>query len=692
MNNHKHAAQWLLWISRIIALALCLLVLAVPSRAVLLEDLGAPQLILDPQGDLKPALLTETALTIDIVGEAAEAVLVQSFINPQDAWVNGVYALPVPDQAAVHGLVIELGGRRIVGQINERAAARRQFQAAAQEGRRASLLEQISADLFHLKVANIPPKGEIKVVVEISLSVQRQGDWLSLRFPTTVTPKYALREETADLPKHNPGDNTLLARWVSWQPNTSESPIDVNYGPVLPASDTLSHPLMWQVTLRSHGDVARVITPQHNGKVRQRGKSLIVSPRFGPAEMDRDWVIRWRLKPSAAPIPSLLLSEHRGELYAELAVLPPQPEYLPAPMPRELVLVLDVSGSMAGEPIEQAIAAVSRALAELRPMDRFDLVVFENETEALFGDLLPAAPDTLAEAQDFLDDLEAGGGTEMLPALTRALDYGLTSTGTVRQVLFITDGAVTGESSLFKHIERHLGQSRLLTLAIGAAPNTRFMRRAAQLGKGLYRHVDGASVTTVMTELLAQMSQPVLTDLQVEWPAAVELAGSEPGDLYLGEPVRQRVRLLAVNPVGDVVVSGLRNGQPWQVAVPLNSARTLGVTGRVMAGRWAQEHIDWLLDNAYVSGVPVDALRDEVLSLGLEYALVTPFTSFVAIEEWISRPPTRDEGTYRVPNAPPHGAMHFAQTALGIELWLYLGLVSVLLGALIWAMSGEHEQ
>ena len=692
MTESERAAQWLLWASRLMGGLVMALILAVPSRGALLEDLGAPQLMMKSGAGMQPALMTDTRLQIDIVGEGAEAVVTQTFSNPSDDWMNAVYALPVPDRAAVRGLVLELDGRKIVGSIEERAAAKQQYRDAAERGQRASLLEQISPDLFHLNVANIAPKGVVKVTLRLSLTTERSGEWLSLRFPTTVTPKYRLQQPNGPLDAKVISDTAWAERWVEWQTKTADLGADMPTGPLLAEPGQVLHPLDWQVTLHSHGEVAQVVTPQHNGRVRRWGAALRVDPRFGPAEMDRDFVVRWRLKPAAVPTPSLLLSQQQGEAFAELAVLPPQPEYLPEPPPRELLLVLDVSGSMAGKPLAQAVAAASAALEQLRPMDLFDIVIFESKTTTLFGELVAAAPNTIAEAQGFLRVLEAEGGTEMLPALIQALDYGPVPEDALRQVLFVTDGAVWGEAELFRMIAERLDDSRLFTLAIGSAPNTRFMRRAAQVGRGLYRHVDGsASVAAVLSELLARMSQPVLSDIRIDWPVPVEAAGIRPGDLYLGEPLRQRVRLLAPVNLGEVVVSGVMDGRRWQVAVPLDARQNRVMTHEVLAARWAQERIDWLLDGALVTGQSQDVVRDDVLALGLDYALLTPFTSFVAVEERMSRPPSLDAGRYWVSNAVPAGAVRFAQTAIGVELWLYFGLAAVLLGALGWAVTRESE-
>lgn len=687
MINLESLGRYLLWLSRIICGLILAVVLAAPATALARQPVGAPQLMLGPDDGLFPAAMMQAHLDVDVVGDHAEAVFEQAFSNPTDQWMEAVYLLPVPDRAGVRGLTIEFDGRRIVGRIVERQDARREYQQAVATGRGAGLLESLQPDLFHVRAANIPPGGEVVVRVHLSMPVEQSGDWMSLRFPMTITPKYrgadavAATSESA-IPVH-------AQPWADWHSVAhAESPMVVP--PWRPNSVPVTHPLTWRVNLRSHGKVVRALTPYHAASIGWQRETLVLKPRHRQTEMDRDLVVRWRLASESRPVPSVLASEFEGQYFADLALLPPQPEAFEKPQPRDLVLVLDASGSMAGESLRQAIAAVGAAIEQLRPEDRFDIVAFESDTTTLFGELAAVTPASRQQAMDFLGGLRAEGGTEMLPALTRATSYPADGTARVAQIIFVTDGAVYEESALLQLLQQQLGDTRLFTVAIGSAPNTRFMRMAADIGRGLHRHIARLEdVAPVLDDLLWRMSHPLLTDVVVHWPQPVELASAQLPDLYPGEPLKQRARMLSPPSGGDVEITGLLNGWPWRATVALPFASNVAGSGAAQAAGWARARVDDWLDLAAIGAAPADIVREEVISLGLAYDLATPFTSFVAVEEVISRPPSVLAGTYQIPSAVPAGQLRYAQTGTGVTLWLYFGLAALLLGALTWVAARE---
>lgn len=659
-------------VSRVIWLLLVSLCLAVPVRAEVLGDVGSPQLLIQSAESHTPALLTATKLEMDIAGDGAEATLKQIFVNPSDEWVDALYVLPVPDKAAVHGLTIELDGRRIIGKIRERREAQQVYQQAAAQGQRASLLEQLSPDLFNMRIANIAPQGSVVVEVSLSLAVQRDNDWYTVQFPTTLTPRYDLLPD---------GFNAAATALMT----STASHLGLQPAPVF------EHRLDYRLTLRAHGSLGQVVTPLHQSQKRWQGNVLEISSGRAGAPMDRDLVLRWQLREPEVPAPNVLLESHEGDYYAELALLPPTPALTPAPQARDLVLVIDVSGSMDGMPIRQAVAAAQTALADLRPQDRFDIVTFESRTRALFGELVSATPDTIHEAQRFLQRLDAEGGTEMYPALAQAFAYAASEADPLRQVMFLTDGAVAGEAALFRLIHEQLGQSRLFTVAIGSAPNIRFMRRAAAMGRGVYRQIASLDeVERELTALLKLMSHPVVTQVQIDWPVGAEPAVPIAADLYLGQPLIQRVKLDEAPAGGRVEVSGLLDGRPWRSSVQLPALAQDVASGTTISRRWASQRIDWLLDGAWVAGIPQSHVRPLVLALGLKHQLATPFTSFVAVEQRVSRPQSESARSRQVPAMPPAGAAHFASTALGIDLWIYAGVACLLLGVVMLRLCREE--
>ena len=293
-------------------------------------------------------------------------------------------------------------------------------------------------------------------------------------------------------------------------------------------------------------------------------------------EADHDFELTWTVAPGAAPQAAVFTETIGGKDYALLMVVPPAPDAAAkaalARVPRETILIVDTSGSMQGASIEQAKAALGEALASLTERDRFNVVEFNSVTRPMWPAALPATASNVRTALDWVAKLRADGGTEMAPALTFALDGGDTP-GYLRQVVFMTDGGVENEGELLRLIAQRLGASRLFTVGIGSAPNSHFMTKAAQFGRGTFTYIgDVREVHEKMSQLLAKIEAPVLEDVQVRWAdgTPVETFPERVPDLYLGEPVL--VSASAASFAATVIVSGLRGNQPWSVALTPSSS------------------------------------------------------------------------------------------------------------------------
>jgi Ca-activated chloride channel family protein len=326
------------------------------------------------------------------------------------------------------------------------------------------------------------------------------------------------------------------------------------------------------------------------------------------------------------------------------------------------MLVVDTSGSMGGISIEQARASVSRALQQLRPEDHFNIIEFNSVHRALYRQPVPATRHYVQQAQEFVRRLQASGGTEMLPALQAALASSEDAAANreqalLRQVIFITDGAVGNEVALFEEISARLGNSRLFTVGIGSAPNSWFMRRAAEAGRGSHTHIgDLNEVGQKMAQLFDKLARPAAVNLKVGWPAAVEAWPQRVPDLYQGQPLLQAVNFGTAAPQGEVTVSGEINDKVWSVRLQLASGTdSATATGhRGVASLWARHKIAGLLDEK-LTGRDEAAVRADVLPVALQHQLLSPYTSFVAVEEVISRPQGQGLGSKAVPNTRPRG-------------------------------------
>ena len=369
-------------------------------------------------------------------------------------------------------------------------------------------------------------------------------------------------------------------------------------------------------------------------------------------------------------------------------VIPPDPgDAGEARLPRETVFVIDTSGSMAGASLEQAKLALTIALDDLATGDRFNVIEFNSVTRRLFPESVGADPASIEQARHFIDSLDANGGTEMADALAAALE-GDPPRGFVRQVIFVTDGAVGNESALFAYIGEHLGASRLFPVGIGSAPNSYFMRKAAQFGRGTFTFIGSPlQVSERMDALFRKLESPVLTDLEVGWddPAAEAWPAKIP-DLYAGEPLVVTARL--TGPVDRIRVRGDRGSRPWEKVLRLRSPagpRDIDPPElSAVAKLWARRKIDALMDGG-IEGADREAVRQAVVELGLAHHLVTRYTSLVAVDVTPTAPQGTVPSTMSVPVNLPAGSAIGILPTTATPAPLYLCVAILLLGVALLA-------
>lgn len=617
-----------------------------------------------------------TDYRVTVSGLIADTRLRQSFRNSSQQWREGVYVFPLPENANVYAMTMTAGERVIVGEIRKKHEAQRQYARAQEQGRRAALVDQQRPNLFTTRLANIPPGETITVELHYQQAVRYQSGEFELRLPTTLTPRY-MPGLTLDTPP---------TQWNGgWSTPTTEVPDADRISPFTVLPEDLgpdSHRATIALTINAGLPVSRVSSPSHPITSTWNGNTVEVAPESGTVLMDRDLVIRWAPARGLEPSAAVFHEQWQGEDYLMALMVPGLDN--DQQLPRELVLVIDTSGSMAGESIRQARQALLRGLDTLAPGDRFNVIQFNSQPHALFMETVSANGNNLARARRYIQGLSADGGTEMGAALDAALDddrsEGEPAPAGVRQVVFITDGAVGNEAALFGKIRRGLGSSRLFTVAIGSAPNMHFMRHAARYGRGTYTAVsDVSDLAGPLDQLFDKMQSPVLTDISVSWPGQMAEAEALPGrigDLFQGEPMVQVIR--GRPPEGELEVSGsLPDGSRWQQTMDLGQARK----GRGLHRHWANQKIDSLLDRG-LSGQVDEQARAQITRLGLEHQLVTRYTSFLAQDRTRSRPEQESLVTDSLPTLFPAGSqdtmLRYPRTATLSPLLLAIGLMGLM--------------
>jgi len=397
-------------------------------------------------------------------------------------------------------------------------------------------------------------------------------------------------------------------------------------------SGSLVNPVDIAVAIDAGAPLAQIASTYHDARIEKADDGrVVVSLAKDQEEADHDFELTWAVAPGTEPRAALFTETLAGKDYALLMVVPPAPNATEKAaldrVPRETILIVDTSGSMQGTSLTQAKAALSQAFDRLTERDRFNVIEFNSVTRPLWQAALPATAANVSAAREWVAKLEADGGTEMAPALTFALD-GADTPGYLRQVVFMTDGGVGNEDELLKLIAQRLGRSRLFTVGIGSAPNSHFMTKAAQFGRGTFTYIgDVREVREKMARLLEKIEAPVLQDVAIRWTdgTPVETFPERVPDLYLGEPVV--VTASAPSLSGTVIVSGMRGNEPWSVALtPSPSSQASGV-----GALWARAKIAALMD-AIRRGEDAAPLRTQVVGVAMTHHLVSAYTSLVAVD------------------------------------------------------------
>ena len=594
-----------------------------------------------------------------IGGLVAEASIHQRFTNSSSDWIEAQYLLPLPEGAAVHDMTLRIGERLIVGEIREKEQARSEYVEAAASGKHAALVESDRANLFRTAVANIAPGETIEVELRWWQQISYRDDRFSLSLPLTYTPRYATQD----------GGDAIKAD--SSRPSTTQDDLHSADAPQVGISIDLDPGL----------PLSRVDSSTHALKVSRRGTAYSIVLAAGSVPADRDFVLEWSPVLGAAPASAMLTETVDGDTYAMVMLLPNSE--LAHPLPRELILVIDTSGSMEGESIAQARAALDLALSTLRPGDRFNVIQFNSVTEALFPDAVMATPEDIALAREWVAGLRANGGTEMVDALRIAL-RGQPPAGHVRQVVFATDGAVDDAAGLYQLIDHDLGQSRLFPIGIGSAPNAQFIERAAISGRGSAIVIRGpAEVGERMRELFGKLDRPALRDLSLSWPGVADSYPQRLPDLYAGEPLVVVTKLSNLR--GMLEARAANSETTWAKSLPLEQAANVPGIARL----WAQRKID-SLEQSIDRGAKPEDVRDQVLQLAIDHHLISPYTSLVAVEQRPARDSADDLVSQRIANGEPAGSLAYASTATSAPLQTLTGLILLLIAGL-FAWCGRRR-
>jgi Ca-activated chloride channel family protein len=587
---------------------------------------GGELRILDQDGNQVGACpLQHTDVEADIAGFVSRVRVRQTFHNSLDKKIEAVYVFPLPHDAAVDDMVMTVGDRRIVGQIKPRTEAREIYEAARAAGYIASLLDQERPNIFTQFVTNVEPGAEIVIELSYVETLQYNDGVFEFVFPVVVGPRYMPGKPTGQ-------------QGTGWAPDTTQVPDASRISPPVALPGTRAgHDISVTVRLDAGTEIFDLQSVLHEVNIERTGFGRATVTLTNHTEVpNKDFILRYRLATDAIDEAVLLHTDERGTFFT-LILQPPQ-RVLPVQVqPRELIFVIDHSGSMSGFPLDKAKETMRLAIERMHPQDTFNLLSFSDETHHCFDKPVPNTPENRAKALKYLADLSDAGGTELLPAIKTVLESPA-DPGRLRIVCLMTDGYVGNDEAIIAMVRQHARTTRVFAFGIGNSVNRFLLDGVAQASRGEAEYVTLQSEAEGAAERFHErISAPVLTDIVLDRGTlpVTEVYPTNIPDLFSHKPLMIHGRLTGPA-VGQITLRGNTTTGAFERRIDVH-VPTAAVPHPSLASLWARAKVKDLTQDAAVSRSEnsVEAMRKEITQLGIDFHLMTQFTSFVAVEELI---------------------------------------------------------
>ena len=586
-----------------------------------------------------PMPLERTTVNADVAGMGARVSVTQSFVNTSETPIEAIYTFPLPHDAAIDSMRISVGNRVIRGEIMRREKARQVYDAARQHGQVAALLDQETDNIFTQSVANIMPGKRIEVEISYVQVLKFEDGEFEFTFPMVVGERFL-------------GPGTPNPQRIS--------------PPVAPLGTRTGQTIGLHLTIRGGSPIQEYQSVLHRITAKKVDKSTVHVDLVKADEIpNRDFIFRYRTATTEVQESLLTTWDKRTGGYFALVLAPPQAPTPKQRGPKEMVFVLDQSGSQAGFPIEKSKELCYHLLDTMGPDDMFNVMGFANEVNPLWPGPRPNTPENQAEARAFIKSLNGDGGTELEKAIVASLSTP-PDPKRLRIVLFNTDGYAGQEPVILSDLQMYRGMSRMFTFGIGNSVNRSLIDAMSYEGRGASEIVtleeDG---TDAAARFAQRMSQPLLVNVQAQFDGGTvdQVTPAYISDVFSARPVVIYGRYSEPGKT-RLTLSGLSGGQPWGREIELNLPRG-NRDGSEVASLWARQRIAELKSQSYTDSVfgRKSDVSEAITQIALDHRIMSEFTSFVAIDSEVSNK-TGAGASVRVPVEPADGVTMGLQTTV----------------------------
>jgi len=596
-------------------------------------------------GEVQVFPLEHTEVEAQIAGNLSRVEVKQTFSNPYDLPLEATYKFPLPEDAAVDDMEIRIGDRVIRGIIKKREEAKQIYERAKQEGKTAGLLEQERANVFTQSLANIKPGEKIDVVIRYTNSLEFVGGDYEFAFPMVVAPRYG---------GETPVGNNNSDRWGMKSAFASELE-----PPYLPETRS-GHDIDVTVEIDAGVEVSNLRSPSHEVTVENAdlGSVARVELANGDTIPNKDLILRYQVSGAETQATVLAQSDRRGGHFATYLI--PAVDYeADRIVPKDVVFLVDTSGSQSGEPIEQSKELMRQFISSLNPDDTFTIIDFSSRTSQLSDKPLANTRENRSHALNYINRLYAGGGTELMNGINTVLSFPEAEDGRLRSIVLLTDGLIGSDEHIIGQMRDRLQRgNRLYSFGVGFSPNRFLLDRLADIGRGTVTVVAPEdNVVEVAEKFFREINNPVVTNIEVSWLGegeAPEIYPQNAPDLFASQPLVLYGRK-ADGSSGKLRVAGVvAGGEPYEQILDVNFNQ-VGGNGAI-AQLWGRSRIKELMNQMY--GRETSEQIEAVTETALDYRLLSKYTAFVAVTEEVRVDPNEPQYSEDVAVATPEGMVN----------------------------------